>query len=204
MAHAEQEMADPIDSEAEAIPHWEELGAQKLADCRIFDIVSKRFRHPERQTEADFYVIRSRDWVNIVPITPRYEMVLVNQFRFGVKRNSWEVPGGVIDEGEDPLVAGLRELKEETGYTSSKARLLGTVRPNPAIQSNTCHIVLAEQSRLTGSIEWDEHEQIATRAFPIHEVYEMVARGEIFHSLVLNALLLFYPEWEKIRARQRA
>ena len=189
---------------SEDVPHWQELGSEKIADCRIFEVQSKRFRHPVRGSESDFYVIETRDWVNVVPVTEDHEIVLVQQFRFGVKRNSWEIPGGVMEKGEDPLEAGLRELQEETGYTSSRARLLGQVRPNPAIQSNTCHLVLAERCRLTHGLEWDEHEEIVTRAFPIEEVYQMVERGEIYHSLVLNALLLFYPKWEKIRARKRS
>ena len=197
-------MSDPTQAGSnEDVPHWQELGSDKIADCRIFDVQSKRFRHPVRETESDFYVIRTRDWVNVVPVTEDHEMVLVKQFRFGVKENSWEIPGGVMEAGEDPVAAGLRELQEETGYTTSRARLLGSVRPNPAIQSNTCHLVLAERARLTHELNWDEHEEIVTKAVPIDEVYRMVDRGEIFHSLVLNALLLFYPEWEKIRARRR-
>ncbi len=197
-------MADSPESESsEVVPHWEELDSKPIADCRIFDVMSKRFRHPKRGTEGDFYVIETRDWVNVLPITEDYQMVLVNQFRFGVKQTSWEIPGGVMESGEEPVIAGLRELKEETGYTTGKARLLGSVRPNPAIQSNICHIVLAEQARLTDGLDWDEHEEIITKAFPIETVYEMAERGEIFHSLVLNALLLFYPHWEKIKARRR-
>ena len=65
-------------------------------------------------------------------------------------------------------------------------------------------MVLAEQVRLTDTLEWDEHEEIATRAVPVQEVYEMVANGEIFHSLALNALLMFYPKWEKLKSRQRS
>lgn len=187
----------------EGIPHWDELDHSVVADCRIFDVVSKRFRHPARETESDFYVIRTRDWVNIVPITADYRMILVNQFRFGIKRNSWEIPGGVMESGEDPIAAGLRELREETGYTAPKATLLGSIRPNPAIQSNTCHIALAEKVEKTAELDWDEHEEIETKAFPIEEVYAMAQRGEIFHSLVLNALLLFYPAWQKIQARKR-
>ena len=197
-------MSDPEQAgSSDDVPHWEELGSEKIADCRIFDVHSKRFRHPIRDTESDFYVIQTRDWVNVVPVTERHEIVLVKQFRFGVKRNSWEIPGGVMEPGEDPLEAGLREMAEETGYTTESARLLGSVRPNPAIQSNTCHFVVAERVRLNATLDWDEHEEIVAKAFPIDEVYEMVRQGEIYHSLALNALLLFYPEWEKIRARRR-
>ena len=101
---------DPPDDE---VPYWEELGSEPVVDCSIFDVVSMRFRHPLREAEGDFYVIRTRDWVNVIPITSNFEMVLVNQYRFGVQKNSWEIPGGVIESGEDPVVAGLRELQEE-------------------------------------------------------------------------------------------
>ncbi len=185
----------PTSLPRDAVPHWDELGSERLARCRIFDVVSKRFKHPSRKTESDFYVISSRDWVNVIPITSNFEMVLVNQFRFGVKETSWEIPGGVMDPGEDPVVAGLRELQEETGFTSERARLLGSVRPNPAIQDNACHIVLAEQAIKTAALKWDEHEEIETKTVPVDRVFEMAQTGEIFHSLVLNALLLFYPEW---------
>jgi ADP-ribose pyrophosphatase len=197
-------MADSPETESNSVvPHWEELDSKPIANCRIFDVMSKRFRHPKRGTEGDFYVIETRDWVNVLAITEDYRIVLVNQFRFGVKETSWEIPGGVMEVGEEPISAGLRELREETGYTPGKARLLGSVRPNPAIQSNVCHIVLAEETRLTDELEWDEHEEIVTRAFPIEEVYEMAQRGEIFHSLVLNALLLYYPQWQTLQKRRR-
>lgn len=194
----------PASSTGDAVPHWDELGSESVANCRIFDVVAKRFRHPTRETEGDFYVIRTRDWVNVIPITSDFEMVLVNQFRFGVKKTSWEIPGGVMDPGEDPVTAGLRELQEETGFTSERARLLGSVRPNPAIQDNACHIVLAERAVKTADLKWDEHEEIETKTVPIERVFEMAKTGEIFHSLVLNALLLFYPEWRKIQARRRS
>lgn len=42
--------------------------------------------------------------------------MLVNQFRYGTNDFSWEIPGGVIERGEDPVAAGMRELLEETGY----------------------------------------------------------------------------------------
>ena len=109
-----------------------------------------------------------------------------------------------MDPGEDPVVAGLRELQEETGFTSKSARLLGSVRPNPAIQNNSCHIVLAERASKTADLKWDEQEEIVTKTVPIETVFEMAQSGEIFHSLVLNALLLFYPEWQKIQARRRS
>ena len=64
------------------------------------------------------------DWVNIIALTPDQHIVLVRQFRFGINAFSLEIPGGMIDAGEDPIVAGLRELREETGFVGGSARVL--------------------------------------------------------------------------------
>ncbi len=183
---------------------WETLSQENFAECRIFDVVTRHCRHPKLGHESDFYVLESRDWVNVLALTSNREVVLVNQYRFGIDETSWEIPGGVMDEGEDPIAAGLRELKEETGYTTSSASLLGQVRPNPAIQSNTCYIVFAQNAQKTEAIDWDAHEELEIKLTGIDEVYEMAFSGEIFHSLVLDALMLFQPEWEKIKARRRS
>jgi 8-oxo-dGTP pyrophosphatase MutT (NUDIX family) len=80
--------------------------------------------------------VHVRDWVNIVALTPEGEVVLVRQFRFGIETLSLEVPGGVIEAGEDPVAAGLRELREETGYVGERGRLIASIHPNPAIHPN--------------------------------------------------------------------
>lgn len=174
-----------------------------MARCRVFDVVQKRCRHPEAGKEADFYALETGDWVNTLAITDAGEAILVEQYRFGAETLSMEVPGGMINAGEDPVEAGLRELREETGYTASQASLLGRVRPNPAIQSNACHFVLAKGARLTESLDWDEHEELRLVLAPLAEAYAWALEGSIEHALTLNALFLFYPEWRRMRARAR-
>ena len=175
-------------------------GAGLRASCRL-----PHFRCGLKAVSASFagngrglYVIRTRDWVNVIPITSNFEMVLVNQYRFGVQKNSWEIPGGVM-EAEKILSSRVCESCRKRRILLKRARLLGSVRPNPAIQNNACHIVLAEKASKTADLQWDEHEEISTKTVPIERVFDMVQSGEIFHALVLNALLLFYPEWEKSR-----
>src|SRR3982751_3314867 len=104
---------------------WEKLSQTTHATTRVFDVLSTRYRHPVRGTERDFVVMKSPDWVNVVALTPDDRLVLVRQFRYGVNEFSLEIPGGVMEAGEDPIVAGLRELREETGYTGAPAKLLG-------------------------------------------------------------------------------
>ena len=112
---------------AEGIRPWPDLGHETVGDFRIFKLRSVRRRSPRNGVERDFYVMDCADWVNVVAITADDELVLVEQFRHGVAAVELEVPGGIMDPGEtDAVAAGLRELREETGYAGETARLLGT------------------------------------------------------------------------------
>lgn len=174
---------------------WDKLGAAITAKTVVFELQSVRYRHPARGSEKDFVVVRAPDWVNVLALTPDGALVLVRQFRFGIDTFSLEIPGGVMEAGEDPVEAGLRELREETGFTGQRARLLGSVHPNPAIQSNRCHFVFVEDAVRTEELEWDEHEEIEMLTAPADEVLALARSGAITHGLVLNALFLFEPHW---------
>lgn len=182
------------------LSRWEKLSHTSLLKTRILDLLSARFRHPVRQTERDFIVCDPPDWVNVIALTPDGHLVLVRQFRFGIDGFSLEIPGGVMEPGEDPIEAGLRELREETGYTGAPGTQLGSVHPNPAIQSNRCHFVFVEQAVRTADMEWDTDEEIEVTTLPVDEVFTLARSGGITHGLVLDALLLFEPIWRERRA----
>jgi 8-oxo-dGTP pyrophosphatase MutT (NUDIX family) len=168
------------------------------ADCRVFSVLRKSCRHPARGTERDFFSLHSCSWVNVIALTPAREIVLVNQFRFGVERCSLEIPGGMIDAGEDALAAGLRELEEETGFVGQRGRLIGQVWPNPAIMDNVCFFVLVEDAVPTSDMKWDQDEEIEVTLAPVDQVMEWARNGRIRHSLVLNALFHFQPIWAEL------
>src|SRR5690606_30589787 len=91
-----------------------------------------------------YHRINCPDWVNILPITASGDAVLICQSRAGNFRNTLEIPGGVVDPHEKDLTqTALRELEEETGYTTSRVLPLAAINPNPAIQTNKLHMFLA-------------------------------------------------------------
>lgn len=180
---------------------WQKLREEPHATTRIFDVVKAIYRHPKRTKEQDFFVVNPPDWVNVVALTPDRHLVLVRQFRYGINDFSLEIPGGVIDPGEDPVAAGVRELREESGYVGTGARLLGSVHPNPAMQSNRCHLVLVENARRAAALDWDPDEEFEILTKPVEEVFALAAAGGITHAMVLNALLLFQPHWQTLRPR---
>ena len=79
------------------------------------------------QKQGEFFVIETNDWVNVLPITEDNEIILVRQFRYGTKKFSLEPPGGVVENGEDPILAGQRELLEETDIVGKNPKIIGTV-----------------------------------------------------------------------------
>lgn len=138
------------------------------------------------------------DWVNVVAVTADQRLVLVRQWRFGTRTFTWELPAGLVERGEDPLLAGLRELREETGYAPAdlaQARVLGVVHPNPAFMSNVCTTVLAPDCVAVGEQELDPSEEIEIGTVPLDELPARVASGEL--STALGLVGLYW--WERSR-----
>lgn len=165
------------------------LTEEKLhASCVVFDVYKEHFVHPKDRREGDFYVARAPDWVTAVPVTKEGKIILVNQFRFGSRRLSWEFPGGVIDKGEDFLRAAAREVAEETGYAGDRPVELGSVFSNPAIFGNRCHFVLIENCIRASDTHFDANEEIEMKLADPAEVLDVARRGEMTHALMLTAL----------------
>ncbi len=169
---------------------WERRAKRTLMSTRVLDLCGVTYFHPKRQIEKEFTCLSAPDWVNVVPLTKAGEVVLVKQFRYGTNDFSLEVPGGVMEKGEDPVEAGVRELAEETGFGGGKATLLASVHPNPAIQENRCHLVLIEGAELLHALDWDPDEELETSLVPLEQALELARSGKITHSLCVCALFL--------------
>jgi len=168
---------------------WPLEEEQDLISFRIGGLVRKRMRSPRTGRTHTFYELRFTDWVNVVALTEDARVLLIRQFRAGSRTVTLEIPGGLVEPGEDPLAAARRELREETGYEAAEWRELGVVRPNPAIQGNRCHTLLALGARRTSEPQFDAAEDIDLVPTPLAEIPALVERGAIDHTLVLSAFL---------------
>ncbi len=153
-------------------------------------LTRERCSHP-RLGSHDFYVLGLRDWVNITPVTRDGKVLLVRQYRRGTDDITIEIPSGSMDRGEDsPLPAACRELREETGYVAGCMTPLCRVAVNPAIQDNYCYMYLATDCTYEGELQPDATEEIEVMSLTPQEVEDMLARGEITHSLGVLGLTL--------------
>jgi 8-oxo-dGTP pyrophosphatase MutT (NUDIX family) len=166
-------------------------GERTLVSTRVFDILAANVHCPRSGLHKEFYKLSARPWVNVVAVTSRDQLLLIRQYRFGSGRVELEIPGGVVDPGEDPLQAGLRELREETGYGGGTAQLIGWVRPNPAIQDNICSTILVKPVEKIGDPRFEDMEDIEVFTVPVSEALALASSGEIRHGLVLNALTFY-------------
>ncbi|MFT3927350.1 MAG: NUDIX hydrolase [Myxococcales bacterium] len=174
-----------------ALKPWTKLGRSEMLVTRIFKLFAERWVSPRTGQEHTFSVIDSPDWVNVVAFDTAGQLILIRQFRFGTGAFTLEVPGGMVDLGEDPRVTAGRELREETGYRASSIVDLGFIYPNPAIQNNKAHMFLAEGCVFEGAAQLDAGEDIEIALYPLDAALAALECGEISHALVAVALQRF-------------
>ena len=174
------------------VKKWDLAKSEQVTSNRVFSIRKDAAVSPVTGKQHDFFVIEAPDWVNIVALTGEVDrdVVLIRQYRHGIRSETIEIPGGMIDPGETPLEAAKRELLEETGYASDEWVDLGAVVPNPAIQDNRCATFLARSAKKIEEPHFDSTEDIDTYTAPLSDVPGLVRTGQITHSLVICAFYL--------------
>ena len=174
---------------------WKLISSKAHESYRIFSLRTDRAQSPRTNEEHNFYILESTDWVNVIPLTQQNEVVLISQYRHGIREITLEIPGGMVEAGDSPEEAARRELREETGYAESQMILLGSVHPNPAFLNNKCYTYVAQEVSLTGKQEQDAKEDIEVILRPLDIVPRLIREGKITHSLVLAAFYRFYMEY---------
>ena len=151
-----------------------------------------RVRLPSGVENPEYWILEYPTWINIIAITRDRRMILERQYRHGLGSTEWEIPAGVVEEGETPEEAARRELMEETGFGGGRWTELGAYSPNASACTNLSHSFLAEDVEPLGTQHLEPTEDIAIHILPLDEVRRILERDGFKQALMVAPLWKFF------------
>jgi len=167
---------------------WQKLASKYLVREKWATLRVDTCKLQNGTIKDDYYVLEYPNWVNAIALTKENKIILVRQYRFAADIISLEIPGGVIDDDENPETAILRELQEETGYTFENCELIATLYPNPATSTNKTFTYLLKGGIKTHEQHLDEHEILNVEEYTIEEVQQLLKDNKIDQALHVAGL----------------
>jgi 8-oxo-dGTP pyrophosphatase MutT (NUDIX family) len=169
---------------------WTVLESRPLIEDRWISLRADRLRNAAGEELAPWYVLDYPDWAVVIPLTADDRLVLIRQWRHAVQSWCLELPGGVIDAGDaDAIAAGRRELLEETGHAAKRWQHLYAAWPNPAIQTNRLHVLLATGVEEAAPVSHEPGESIHVEAWPVADVLAGIGKGAFGQAMHVGAIL---------------
>jgi len=176
---------------------WILLKQEYAEQLKLFQVRWDYLRNPRNGREERMIILEMADAVNVVPRTTDGRFVFVRQYRFGTGTFTLELPGGLVDTGEEedlPRAAG-RELREETGYGCSSLHPLGKVGSNPVFVDAYIHHFAALDVELVGTQRLDAGEDVEVTLLTEQEVRHNLLRGAFTHPHTISGLCNYFA-WQ--------
>jgi 8-oxo-dGTP pyrophosphatase MutT (NUDIX family) len=167
---------------------WKVLESEYLFNEPWLTVRKDKCELPNGKIMPAFYVNEYPTWVSAFALTKDNKVVMIKQYRHGIAEITTEVPGGVVDKGEEPEAAIRRELMEETGYEFGSFEFLGKVCANPSTGNNYLHMFLARDGEKVGEQKLDETEDVEVVVYTIDEVKQLLKENKIVQSLHVSCI----------------
>lgn len=168
---------------------WRVTASRQIHKDRWISVRADDCVTDEGAVIAPYYVLEYPDWVEVVALDARNNVLLIRQYRHALGDISTELPAGGMDPGEtDPVEAARRELLEEAGCAGALT-LVGESRPNAGTHTNRTHIVLARDVVKVAEPQDDPSERIESLWVPLAEAIRMALAGEITVGMQAASLL---------------
>lgn len=170
-----------------------------MKSTKIFDGKVLQLRVDTVEMEGQKYtkreIVERQPAVGIIAITEDDEIILIKQYRKAIDKEIYEIPAGMVDFGEEPQKAALRELKEETGYDAEKSEYLLETYSSPGFTNEKLFIFYAD-GLTEGDQDLDEFEHLSVEKVKFEEALKLISFGEITDSKSV-AGILFYNNFRR-------
>ncbi len=187
---------------------WKLLNTEYLVNAPWLKVAKETCELPNGKVIDDFYTLWQPDWVLILARTIEGKWVMTEQYRHGTGKIALEFPAGIIDKGETPEQAAIRELEEECGYKLDEGRgtrdernsekestnpvYLGAYPVNPDRHRGKFHVVFIDKVERSGNVHFDETEDIESLVLTDEELQAKMNSGEFSHPLQMAG----YFKWK--------
>lgn len=163
------------------------ISTKEIYKGRIVHLVEDTVLLPNGKTSGRELVLHNGG-VGVIAVDDDKNVLMVSQYRKPYDETVLEIPAGKLEKGENPLDAGLRELREETGYKAENCRFLGKCYPTPGYCSEIIHIYLADKLTFVGQ-KLDPGEFLEVQKIPLDTLVKMVMDNEITDAKTTIAIL---------------
>ncbi len=163
-----------------------QISSTQVYDGRLAKVYTDKVKLPDGSESSREY-LKHPGATAVLPLYDNGDIVLLRQYRYPVGKVLWEIPAGKLDNDEDPLECGRRELREETGLTADNWQPLLSYHPCIGYSNEVIHIFLATGLK-TGQLNLDQGEFLTSHRIAAAAVPRMLQAGEVIDGKSLIAL----------------
>jgi ADP-ribose diphosphatase len=168
---------------------WPKITARRSTKLSPWvDLIEREVEFTQGAPAELYHAVGQGDYIAIVARTPDGRIPIVRQYRPALEQFTWELPAGMVDDGEDAAACCRRELLEETGLTPARVDALGTYSPCTARLSNWVHSFFVETGPAAAARAGEPG--IEVRLVSPAELGGLIRSGAFVLQLHLGALLL--------------
>lgn len=175
---------------------WQIKSTEYISKHKYFTARKDSCVMPDGTEVPEYFVVEIPVSACALAITEDNKVILAKQYRHPIGEVVTEIPGGFMDEGEDPHMAIERELLEETGHTFSSIEYVGKIAANPGILNNYTYLFLARGGKKVKAQSLDYNEEIELELLPVETVRTMLLNNEFKQALHVSCLFYAFNKMD--------
>jgi ADP-ribose pyrophosphatase len=176
---------------------WKIVSQKPVFKAELFDVKEIVFEDHIGKKKVHHEAERA-PVVSVFPLTGKYEIYLVSQYRQMLRKTVLEAVAGYVKKGETAISAARRELKEETGIEAEQLEEMARVQLAGSVFKSKVSLFLAK-GLIVGKNNLDDFEEISLVKMPLAQAVEKVMMGEINHAASMIGILML----DRLRAQKR-